>query len=663
VEIALVRSITTDKNGNIWAGTTNKGLTQIDFQKAAYKTWHFPSYKKSIYNPDRIVSLFDDKEDVLWIGTQGNGLILFDRKKEKITKWFHPASSPKLEIPDGTVWCMYPDARDELWIGTESSGLCLIDKQKGLIGRYTPNNRINVLTDAIRTIVSVNDSTLCIGFEKTGIQLFNTKSKKFYTINSKGLHAFFNTETNIKCLYYNKPILWVGTGGRGIFTYNMVNGDTLLITKKEGLPNNTIYGILSDKDGYLWVSTNKGLSRFSPAIINNQPNPSQFTNYTSAQGLQNNEFNTGAYHKMPNGMLLFGGINGLNLFNPSKFREENKTISVVFTKILVDNEPIQNDTSAPFKKTVRLTYQNHSVAFNFAALDFFSSPQYHYYYKLDGYDKEWIDANQRNYVSYTNVPAGQYNLLVKYIKQGNTIGAVTKMGIDIEGPFWKKGWFITGITLLLMGIIYSLYRYRIAQVFKLIQIRQRIATDLHDDIGSTLSNINILSELSKKSLENPVQAHTFLDRISEEVQASNQSLDDIIWSVNTRNDNWQETFSRMRRYAAEVFENSNTLYTIRLEEQAGMTRLNMEKRRDIFLIYKEILNNINKHSAATEVEIGMWFQGHQLIMVIHDNGNGFDKNAQTHRNGLKNLSSRVARWKGSMHIDTGKEGTRIKITI
>jgi ligand-binding sensor domain-containing protein/two-component sensor histidine kinase len=660
VDVALVRSVTTDKNANIWAGTTNNGLTEINYREGIFKTWHFASYKKDIYNPDRVVSLYNDQQNLLWIGTQGNGLLLFDPVKGKTIKWYHPEASTKLSIPDATIWCMYPCAKNKVWIGTGNNGLCLLDKQQGLVGNYVPGDN----TDAIRTIVGINDTTLCIGFEKTGIRFFNTVTKAFGMPKSKKLNTYFSAETNIKCLYYQKPLLWIGTGGAGMVVYNTMNGTTRYLKSKDGLPNNTIYGILPDDIGDLWVSTNKGLSRFNPVVINGKPNPSQFTNYTSVQGLQSNEFNTGAYFKSSDGMLLFGGINGLNLFDPSKFRNESKTVSVVFTKILVDNEPVENETSAPFKKTINLSYQNHSVAFNFAALDFFSPLQFHYYYKLDGYDKVWIDAGQRNYVSYTNVPEGQYNFLVKYVKKGNAGNAsISKITLEINGPVYKKTWFIMLALLLVIGVAYGLYRYRIAQLFKVLQIRQRIATDLHDDIGSTLSNINILSTLSKKSLENPVQARVFLDRISEEVQTSSQSLDDIIWTINTRNDSWEETFSRMRRYADEVFENSGIYYSIKLEEQANMTVLKMEKRRDVFLIYKEIVNNIHKHAGATNVEINMSFRNHQLVMDIIDNGKGFDKTASTHRNGLKNLNSRVMRWKGSIHIDTDKNGTRIKILI
>jgi two-component sensor histidine kinase len=549
-------------------------------------------------------------------------------------------------------------------VGTESSGLSLFHQQKGFIDSYITPFNTSGITDAIRCIAQIDDSTLCIGFAKTSIQLFNTKTKKFKPINSSELENFFVAETTVKSLYYQKPFVWIGTHGRGLLIYNLLNGKCSLITDKDGLPNNTVYGMLPDKEGYLWASTNKGISRFSMNIVNKKLDPSFFTNYNTAQGLQSNEFNTGAYCKAADGTMLFGGINGLNIFDPSKFNQQNNTVPVVFTKILVDNESLKEDSSAVYKKNIELSPRQLSIDFTFAALNFSSTQQYHYYYKLHGYDKTWIDADQRNYVSYTNIPAGKYVFQVRYAQQGKASeGPVSEINIIVNGPFWKSWWFITSLFLIVLGLIYSLYRYRIGEILKLFKIRQSIATDLHDDIGSTLTNINILSELSRKSLANPAQANTFLNRISEEVQVSSQSLDDIIWSINTHNDTWQETFSRMRRLAAEIFDNSSTAYSIKLDEQAGMIKLNMEKRRDIFLIYKELLNNIHKHSGANEVSIDMWFREQKLIMSISDNGKGFNKNVQTHRNGLKNLNIRVNRWNGSMAIDSGEVGTTIKIVM
>ena len=185
-------------------------------------------------------------------------------------------------------------------------------------------------------------------------------------------------------------------------------------------------------------------------------------------------------------------------------------------------------------------------------------------------------------------------------------------------------------------------------MLKLQNVRNNIATDLHDDIGSTLTNISILTELSKKNLKEAKTAEKFLNRITEESSASQQALDDIIWSVNSRNDSLQETIARMRRYAAELFDNSNSNCHLQLDETSGNKKLSIEQRRDVYLIYKEALNNIHKHAHAKNVWIRVSQNQNHLYMQIKDDGKGFNTNLKTHRNGLKNLRSRVEKWNGKM---------------
>jgi signal transduction histidine kinase len=195
------------------------------------------------------------------------------------------------------------------------------------------------------------------------------------------------------------------------------------------------------------------------------------------------------------------------------------------------------------------------------------------------------------------------------------------------------------------------------------KVRNRIATDLHDDIGTTLTNISILSELSKKNLQKE-EAATFLDRIAEEVHNSSQALDDIVWSINTKNDTLEETVARMRRYAAEVFDAANITYTLQLDEQFESYKLNMEQRRDCFLIFKEAINNIYKHANAKHVEIKVWIEKGHLHMIIHDDGKGFDTTTITHRNGIKNIHNRIEKWSGKITMNSVKgEGTVTKVNF
>ena len=196
------------------------------------------------------------------------------------------------------------------------------------------------------------------------------------------------------------------------------------------------------------------------------------------------------------------------------------------------------------------------------------------------------------------------------------------------------------------------------------KVRNRLATDLHDDIGSTLTNINILSELSKKNLQQPIQARQFLQRITEEVTTSGQALDDIIWSVNARNDSMEEIIARMRRYAADLFDSSDINYQLDLDEAVAGKRLRMEQRRDVYLIYKESLNNIYKHANARKVWIRARINQRSFELVIKDDGKGFDPGQPSHRNGLKNLRERVAKLNGKFNIQSGiEEGTTITISM
>ena len=176
---------------------------------------------------------------------------------------------------------------------------------------------------------------------------------------------------------------------------------------------------------------------------------------------------------------------------------------------------------------------------------------------------------------------------------------------------------------------------------KLQQVRNRIATDLHDDIGSTLTNISILTELSKRNRKEPEKAEAYLDRISEEIDASGQALDDIIWSVNTKNDTLHETAARMRRYAAELFDARNIRYELKMDPLIAEKKIMMEQRRDLFLIFKESLNNIQKHAAASAVSISLFIEKENIKLIINDDGKGFDTTKPTHRNGIKNIEERV----------------------
>jgi len=195
------------------------------------------------------------------------------------------------------------------------------------------------------------------------------------------------------------------------------------------------------------------------------------------------------------------------------------------------------------------------------------------------------------------------------------------------------------------------------------KIRNRIATDLHDDIGSTLTNISILSELSRKNLDPGADANKFLNRISEEVQSTSQALDDIIWSVNVRNDSVDEILLRMRRYAGELFDSGKLKYHLQIGSDLSGIKLSMDQRRDLYLIFKEALNNIYKHAEASTVTIDLNKEEHQIVMRITDDGKGFELKT-SNRNGFKSMQNRADKRKGHLQIDSALcKGTSVNVSF
>lgn len=654
IPVEQVRSIATDNNGGVWIGTSNNGLSYTNRQQTVFNSWHFPPYNEGISNYNRVVALLSDKSGDTWVGTQGNGLLIVNGKTQQPVTHFYPGAKTYHNLPDHTIWCMLPDTGSNIWAGTRSKGLCLINKTTGVLLQYDSSsiNGQALPENNVRALLRISDSIVCIGFEKTGIRFLNTHTRRLL-VTTPLQRQITGQDIVLKCLYYQAPFLWIGTLGKGLLACNLFTGAIITITEKEGLPNNTIYGILTDSTGAFWMSTNKGICRYMPPTDPQQTTSASFNLFTVEDGLQSNEFNTGAYYKAADGQLFFGGIKGLNIFYPGKLELINQPVQVSITGMTVNNQSIQEDTVIAYKKLLQLPYYRNSLSFNFAALDFAAGSRFRYFYQLLNYDTGWIEAGNRNYAAYTNLPPGEYIFRVKTSRQlSGTTDPVTTMRIVIAPPFWRTWWFILLCVVALIGLLYALYRYRISQLLHLQKIRNRIATDLHDDIGSTLTNISLLSELTRKNLQANGEANMFLHRISEEVQGSSQALDDIVWSINTNNDTLEQTVARMRRYAAEIFDAANIHYELRLDERFAQHRLNMEQRRDCFLIFKEIINNVYKHAAATKVFIEIWPDRNQLYMKIKDNGRGFDPSIITHRNGIKNIRYRVEKWKGDVAIES-----------
>lgn len=661
IAIEQIRAITTDDDGFIWYGTSGNGFARFQPSGHTFQSYHLKPYKEGINNYDRIVALHSFGTNDLWIGTQSNGTILFDRKTDKIIKWFTTeAIQDNLLLPDDTVWCFLQENKNTVWAGSRFSGLLLIHREKGMIGQYfeSRNDRENV-----RAIARINDSLLAVGYEKKGIKLFNTKTGHFQPLIQDFIANNFNG-VEIKSLYYSNDLLWAGTSGNGLLVINLKSGNVQLFTEDNELPNNMIYGILPESSQKIWASTNRGIFSLSFKNEEDEIKIEKLDLFTRKNGLQSNEFNTGASHKSKEGILFFGGISGMNYFNPIDLPSRKNDIKVIIHEATVDNISLKNEKSITYTERLELGYNQNSVALNYTGLNFLASEKLKYSYKLEGFDIDWIHAGTRKYTAYTNLAPGDYIFRVKLSDALTKEAPVTSLGISIATPYWQETWFRLLLISLFIFIIYAIYKIRLNQILEVQKVKDTISSDLHDDLGSRLTTIHLLSAISQPLFKKNQAVLKVLDKIDSEIYASTEALDEIVWNINNENESLLDMIAKIRRHVSEIMESSNISYVINTPEDLGKYKMGIQKRRELFLICKELVNNIRKHANAQKVKLQIFRENNMLLVVVQDDGIGFDPEQKTSRNGLSNLKKRVRKWNGYMEICSKlDEGTLIEIKI
>ncbi|MEO8150331.1 MAG: triple tyrosine motif-containing protein [Bacteroidia bacterium] len=451
--------------------------------------------------------------------------------------------------------------------------------------------------------------------------------------------------------------LWIGTNGAGFNRFEFATGRCIRYSEKDGLPNNVVYGILSDQAGNLWMSTNKGLSCFKPGV-------GSFRNFTESDGLQGDEFNRYQSLKLKSGELLFGGVNGITAFNPADVLVQNPAPNVVLTGFSVFNKPVnyKNDSSIMnahigYVKTITLPYHKNMFSIEFAALESSPAEKKQYKYLLEGFNKEWIDNGSKNTVSFTNLDPGQYTF---HVTGTNRDGVWSKneasVIINILPPWWGTWWFRILVALSVAGAIYALYRYRLRQVLKLHDLRNNIARDLHDEIGSTLSSISLYGESAKMMIPGDHPLNNVLTKISNSTNNMMESMSDIVWTINTRNDQFDNLINRMNAFAYQVMETKNCKVNFETNTELSKLELNMEQRKNLYLIYKEIVNNAARHSSCNNLLVTVFLKNNLLDIGVKDDGKGFSLEETGLQsmggNGLINIKKRAADLKASLNIQS-----------
>jgi len=670
-----VRSIYQDKNGILWIGTLGGGLNRYDSKTDHYT--HYLHIKNDPYSlsDNSVTSIYRGKSGELWVGTWSGGLNKMIKSSDKypehaIFKHFTHNDSNPHSLSNNIIQSIYEDSYGRLWIGT-GLGLDILYRKTNKFYNF-----INNPDDS--TSISGNQIQSCIIEDKNGnlwVGTWNGLNKiDLSTVPLKPPYGklkfqrYFHNSDNPNSLSDNRIIsvyddkegnLWFGTYGGGIneLTFDQENkksADAKFIhyLAKDGLVSNIVYGILGDNAGNLWASTDNGLSRFNPKT-------GTFRNYFQSDGLQGNQFYWGASFKGKNDELFFGGTNGANAFYPSSLRDNKHIPPIVITGFQIFNQSVKiGGKKSPLKKSItethnlELSYNQNVFSFEFAALDFTAPNKNQYKYMMQGFDKHWIFAGNRRYITYTNLDPGDYTFRVIGSNNDgvwNNIG--TSINVTILPPFWRTWWFILTSLLVVGGIIAVFITSRIRNLLAIERFRTKLAADLHDNIGSSLTEISILSEvISKKLKSSNSEIMKNLRMISNNSRNLIDSMSDIVWLVNPKRDSLYDLILRLRDTYSEL--SSYTSISFRSENIKSLEKvsLSMEHRQHLYLIFKEGINNCITHSGCTEISLNAFVRGKKLEMILTDNGSGFDVTKLSTGNGLENVQRRARLIGGELFI-------------
>lgn len=701
-----VYSIYEDRSGLIWCGTS-KGVSKYIPSKEYFDEWQ--AAKTLLPQPSFVLALTTDRENQLWLATDTDTLRILKKANNNISqqiitpvlsnqgfdqvntmftsnkgvlfmgtmlqgffmlpssgnlnknKWKHIAIYNYAALPSNNIYAFAECEDGSIWIGTYK-GLCKYYPLTDIIEPVYVLQTIHAQGGYIIRSVLENDNKTWCGTDEGLLIFHKSKIEKKYIAENKSNKLSNNNVSVIRRDKFQN--IWVGTK-EGLNLFKKGSDTAIIFTKKNGLPDDGIRSLIEDADGNIWIGTNHGLAKYS-----NTEN--KFYSFTTRDGISSDQFVTNSVCKGADGILYFGTNTGLVSFNPKNIKPNQYIPPLIITQIKVMNKNIEefNDTSVitNFRNSNRLLlkYNQNFFSFEFAALNYINTSNNQYAYKLEGVDKDWNYSGSKHFAGYTDIKPGSYIFLVKGANNdGRWNPEPLSLNVIISPPWWGTWWFYMLCILILCSIFYIIYRVRIRQLLQLYKLRSSIAKDLHDDVGSALSSIAILSRLAQEGkVQSGMQPAEMYSRIGDTSKRMIDLMDDIVWSVNPDNDRFSNMLIRMREYAVEMLEPLDITIAFQVSEQIDELRIPMQMRKDYFLIFKEAVNNMAKYSAATKASIQLQKEGKYIHTTISDNGKGFDATKVTSGNGLLNMQSRASALNGHIEFNTSyANGTRIKLTI
>ena len=574
-----LRSVFVDKKDNVWIGTVQKGVVYLNRKSRDMVLVVKEFDTKNTLSDNNMACFAEDDKGGLWIGTKETGLNYYNNGQYQHfamdgSKYqFNNNNATDICIDaDGTVWVsaynggLYayrngmfeqfkvdksdPNAlhannvRDIeigkngiLWLATDE-GLESHEIEKGVFSHHylEKGSQIGSKRKNIRCIIENSDGDIFAG-TNTGLYIYHTGSGNtdHYLANPDDNNAL-GDNTILDLFEDSKGRIWLGTRGGGLIRFHKQSNTFTNYTQKDGFPDNAIKSIEEDALGNLWMGSNNGIIRFSPES-------GQVATFGNSYGLQNKSFSIKASLKLKDGRMIFGGPDGFNVLNPDKLEPEENQLEIVFTDLKLFDQSIRVShkdnilqENISLVQTLQLSYrQSKHFTLNFSALEYFSSGQLQYAYKLEGFDDNWNYINKVHHVSFTNLPPADYVLMVMASDNGKWDNSISQLRISIPTPWYMTTWFKVAVILLFGSSILSIYFYRIYNFKKRQRILEKLVAEQNKEITAQNEELQAVNEELVSQNEEMVVQRDYIDKqnvqltkVQDELRIANHSLEEKI---------------------------------------------------------------------------------------------------------------------------------------
>jgi len=664
-----VLSVTGGRRGEIRAGTEGAGLYELKDGK-----WSRFDASSGISNPF-VWSAFEDSRSNLWIGTWGGGLV------RKTATGFAPP--PGLEDFSVPVTALMEGFHGEMWVGTTFG---LLRYQNGKAGWLTQREP-STLPD-VRALAQEPDGTIWFGMNSGG-GLGRWRDGQITTFRKRdGLASDF-----ILSLHRDADgTLWIGTLDNGLS--RLKNGVFATINSKNGLANDVICSIADDGSGHFWIGSQNGIFRVAKEDLNQcadgRRNSFDCLIYGKRQGLATLACSGGfqpASWRTADGRIWFPTAKGLAAVNPADVNRNVVKPPVLIEAVVVDGKPakiIHRDGAPDF---LNIAPGQQRIQFQYTALSFTSPERVRFKYRLEGLEEDWMEAGTQREINYSYLQPDNYTFRVIACNNDgvwNEEGA--SLALTVLPRFWQTWWFRTlayvFVVLGVGGAVLIATRRRLHRKLERVERqralereRTRIAKDIHDDLGASLTRITMLSQTVRKELEQPQRAAEHLEQIYSAARASTHALDEIVWAVNPKHDSLDSMATYLVKFVQNFVGPAGIRCRLEMPLQLPAWALTAEVRHNLFLAYKEAVNNVVKHAAASEVRVSLSLQPDGFVLGVEDDGRGFKADAKLPEtpseadragggNGLENMRRRMEEIGGVCEIESAPgKGTKVKFVV